>query len=61
MRSSSGGWVANNLPKSPVMPMAATLLGKAPACMWPKRAKALIMGCLLPNNWAEPLSARNSR
>ena len=43
------------------MPMAATPVGKTPACIWPKRPRALIMGCLRPSNWAEPSSARNSR
>ena len=33
MRSSRGGWLANSLPRSPVMPIAETLAGRVPACI----------------------------
>jgi uncharacterized protein len=61
MRSSIGGWVENSLPSPPVMPMACMPLGSSPGCKPPRRARALIIGCLRPISWAAPASARNSR
>ncbi len=61
IRSSIGGWVENSLPTPDVMPKAWMLLGNSPGTMPPRRASALIMGCLRPSRLAEPASARNSR
>jgi 4-methylaminobutanoate oxidase (formaldehyde-forming) len=48
-------------PMLPVMPIASTALGNWPGTMPPRRASALIMGCLRPMSCAAPASARNSR
>ena len=61
MRSSIGGWVENSLPTPEVIPKAWMLLGNSPGTMPPRRARALIIGCLRPSRPADPASARNSR
>ena len=57
----SAGASRTACPRPPVMPMACSPCGNSPASRPPRRASALIIGCLRPMSWADPRSARNSR